>query len=120
MFLVQSAGQFVHTVKTLIFHYDLTSNWDHPFWIKIHPAEKKIISNLSINYTVRKFSMAHCSKMHYLLYCNKMLVREPVKLVDYLAFLTGEFCCKQHYHYLLKKSTPQRRSCRLQNEQGIL
>ena len=38
---MQSAVQFVHTLKTLIFHYDLTSNWDHPFWIKIHPAEKQ-------------------------------------------------------------------------------
>ena len=41
MLLVQSAVQFVHTLKTLICHYDLTSNWDHPFWIKIHPAEKQ-------------------------------------------------------------------------------
>jgi len=24
-----------------------------------------------------------------------MLVREPIKVVDYLAFLTGEFCCKE-------------------------
>ena len=41
MLLVQSAVQFVNTLKTLICHYDLTSNWDHPFWIKIHPAEKQ-------------------------------------------------------------------------------